>query len=116
MREILFRGKRIDNGEWVCGDLYHGLNNMIYINTVVQIDDKTKCNKQFLVQYKTIGQFTGLTDKNGVKIFEGDILLNEWGEVKYDDGAFRFSNKNCYMVLTQYMCEFRNIIGNIHDK
>ena len=53
MREILFRGKRADNGEWVYGSLITERN---------------------LIDDETVGQFTGLTDKNGTKIFEGDIL------------------------------------------
>ena len=89
MREILFRAKRKDNGEWVYGDFinsWHKLNTkptpMIY-NTMgkTEVDPSTVC------------QFTGLTDKNGTKIFEGDIVKTDeyWceiGVVKYGEGTF----------------------------
>lgn len=66
MREILFRGKMSNGDKWVQGGLTYVGDKVAYINADLW--------NGYLVQPETLGQFTGLCDKNGNKIFEGDIL------------------------------------------
>ena len=132
MREIEFRGKDIETGEWVFGDL-HTLCDKPHIHT-----EKSKfpyAGKRSFVIPETIGQFTGLLDKNGKKIYEGDIVRHPYvdpifrdlvepkdgdgvtSEVVFHDGAFVVKyDVNDYIYLDGFTRHgYVEVIGNIHE-
>ena len=120
-REILFRGKLINNGEWVYGFLTKAYNSdKNEINYVIQHVFFELENVQidsFFVDPKTVGQFSGKTNKNGNKVFEHDIVKDEHGriyEISVDEiHSFKFKNgKDEFYKNCMNKCE---IIGNIHD-
>ena len=112
MREILFRGKRIDNGEWVEGNLVVCKNRcfiyVLIVNELVHLD----------VIPDTVGQFTGQTDKNGKKIFEGDII-KEYGEfidcADFKCGCFIIKGKRVDKEFAYQDFSQIEVISNIHD-
>lgn len=130
MREILFRGRRTDNGEWVYGTplyLTHEKNKNHKFVLIVPIGTEFGCSEldeHYEVRPETVGEFTGMHDKNGKKIFEGDFInLPRW-VVSYSNGM-----NDCYEMPAGWYFQRDNwdswselqhpddqvVIGNIHD-
>lgn len=106
MREIIFRGKRISNGEWVNGGIIKTFHpNFEHKSEIAFLEQEPNCyaicanNRDIFVEQETIGQFIGIT-VNDKKVFEGDIIriistdycgFNEIGKVEFKDGCFGIS-------------------------
>lgn len=125
MREIFFRGKRLDNGEWVYGSYVLSLNGeRHYIGNMFEV---------YEVDPTTVGQYTGLTDIMGANIFEGDIVrFRHGGEFAggiyhrnyavefvntYATYGLRLRNKSIFFPFKQSTANMHDVvvIGNIHD-
>lgn len=118
-REILFRGKRINNGEWVEGQYAYLLNFRTEDGEPIKhmILDGTPFGQT--VDPSTVGQYTGLTDKNGKKIFEGDLITTDWwhghnAKVIFADGAFRVYSSPLFSWVSKEIYA-GTIVGNVWD-
>ena len=117
MREILFRGKKIDNDEWTYGFYFeHSIDGQKYSYIKYQTFDEGFVTNEVVAD--TVGQFTGLFDKNGKKIFEGDIVESPNGT----QGFIEWQNAECAFLVnigddwqTMDDCPYE-VVGNIYDK
>ena len=124
MRETIFRGKRVDNGEWVYGDLIHEP----FGYCIQYLEEKEGVYRRCKVKIipETVGQFTGLTDKNGTKIFECDVLrlVNEEYIVRFGIAGFELLRKCVSTPISAWYGTdaigddgtLFEVIGNIHDQ
>lgn len=152
MREILFRGKRVDNGEWEYGAYIkatrhwhkHGIHEDWICSSVIQNGGYLNLAGRYPVKAKTVGQYTGRTDKNGEKVFEGDIVRLERTEWVFEGSSIGYRTEQSViacdnlgmigLVLEEHdghpvrsdffpVCELTDrvqnwsfeVIGNIHD-
>lgn len=141
MREILFKGKRTNNNEWIYGNLIHTKKEDLDYYEIITLDGLQSST----VKTETVRQFTGLTDKNGKKIFEGDIIKAYFkpqnfknppyaiGSVIFENGTFKvvvhvsensieykvFEKENtvAYSIEHNFLDRYYvlEVIGNIHD-
>ena len=122
MRQIKFRGKRKNTGEWAYGDLVRNVEGAFAVVPPYQMDMNNVCSN-YEVRPESIGQFTGFLDKKGNEIYEGD-MLGWWNydasfipeTVLFYDGCFMIKDDYSFDSISTIDTSLRIVIGNIHDK
>ena len=125
MRDRISRGKRIDNGEWVYWNRYGRITDINGEPTKTEIDIPTLLpyptyiSDLPIINDETVGDYTGLTDKNGKRIFEGDIISGRGDTYKvvFDRGVFRTENSRytTRLYVAIHVEKIDEVIGNVYD-
>ena len=128
MREILFRGKTSDANKWIEGYLFVSQEGGHYIIDTNNDGDNGIPVRLILVNPETVGQYTGKTDKNKTRVFDGDIIRILNAKQPLEVGVVRWNDDDqCYVVCSTWserciLTDFRNlgrskfeVIGNIHS-
>jgi uncharacterized phage protein (TIGR01671 family) len=110
-KEIKFRGKRKDNNQWIYGSLLQRSGRFEILVPVLDYDIH-------VIKHETVGEFTGLKDKNGVEIFEGDKIkyknFKGYSKIVFENGAFGYYGFSCFISLSETNTDYIEVIGNVH--